>query len=292
MSLFSFVALIPAALMCIYIYLKDHKEKESPLLLTALFIAGGILFFATHFAQDGLFILTDKIFAPYYKPTMPGNFTFVSPFYKGLYTFSTNFIAVALLEEACKWAGLFFITRKNKNFNCLFDGIVYATFISFGFGAFENIYYAAQTGWDTIILRTAATLPAHLLYGVIMGFFYTMWNSYRIAKVTEKKLAERKTISVTKPFDSAIWLAISLVLPVIFNGIYETTVMGNGQKSFIYIPIILGVYAFCFMTIRRLSSKDNESDIFAINMLTKKYPQLIGTENDLNNLIDTEVDPR
>ena len=55
------------------------------------------------------------------------------------YAFMENTFGVALVEELSKWLVLMILVWRNNNFDYRYDGIVYATTASLGFGALENI---------------------------------------------------------------------------------------------------------------------------------------------------------
>ena len=69
----------------------------------------------------------------------------------------------------------------DKNFDEYMDGIVYASFIGLGFACVENIMYvfsasaeSFQTGIGTSITRALLSVPAHFLFGVVLGYFLSL----------------------------------------------------------------------------------------------------------------------
>ena len=79
------------------------------------------------------------------------------------------FILVGLVEEGSKWIILKSFTWKNKEFNYIYDAIVYAVFVSLGFAALENIIYVLNGGITTAITRTIFSIPGHTFFGVFMA---------------------------------------------------------------------------------------------------------------------------
>jgi RsiW-degrading membrane proteinase PrsW (M82 family) len=65
-----------------------------------------------------------------------------------MYQLIENYIVIAPSEEFSKY---FFLNRKTWNseeFNCLYDGIVYASCVSLGFALAENISYVIAYGFS------------------------------------------------------------------------------------------------------------------------------------------------
>ena len=65
--------------------------------------------------------------------------------------------------------------KKAKNI------IVYAVFSSLGFACIENILYVLSGGVGIAILRAILSVPGHMCFGVIMGYFLSQ------AKVNQVK---------------------------------------------------------------------------------------------------------
>jgi RsiW-degrading membrane proteinase PrsW (M82 family) len=56
------------------------------------------------------------------------------------------------------------------------DGIVYAAAVSLGFAAFENIgYLMSSEDWvSTGIMRALFSVPGHMFFGILMGYYYSL----------------------------------------------------------------------------------------------------------------------
>lgn len=155
MNLFSLLALAvaPGVAIGLYIYLKDKHERE-PLSLLLISFFYGVLSTAITLVVSfplNMFLAT--------KPH-----DVVGEFYNA-------FFKVALVEELSKFLFVRFVLFNNKNFNEPFDGIVYAVMVSMGFATLENIIYVYQFGVATGILRMFTAVPAHAIFGVLMGYF-------------------------------------------------------------------------------------------------------------------------
>ena len=84
-----------------------------------------------------------------------------------LYYVLLAFLVVAVSEEGAK---LFFLKKYSWHqpaFNYMFDGIVYAVFVSLGFAAFENVKYVFDFGLSVAFSRAFLAVPArddHAVY--------------------------------------------------------------------------------------------------------------------------------
>ena len=118
-------AVIPAIVLMITVYRSDRLEKESGSLLRGL-ISLGIL--ATLAA-----LLAERIGGWILDAVADENTV--------IYNVILYFVIVAYAEEGAKYTALWLRTWKSPEFNCQYDGVVYAVFVSMGFALWENISY-------------------------------------------------------------------------------------------------------------------------------------------------------
>lgn len=147
------LALSPGIAIGIYIYLKDHHEREPIGFLLMSFFYGALSTVIT------LLISWPLTASVSIDPNSISD------------QFLNAFFLVALVEEFSKFLFVRFILYNNKNFNEPFDGIVYALMVSMGFATLENVLYTFQYGVSTGILRMFTAVPAHATFGVLMGYF-------------------------------------------------------------------------------------------------------------------------
>lgn len=151
------IALAPVVFLFTYIYLRDEYERE-PLkyLLIAFFL--GVL------CAVPVVYLGDYVEAFTGLSMMEGEW-----FQILLYAF----VVVALTEELMKYLVLRWYIYPHDEFDEPFDGIMYGTAISLGFAAIENILYVftSDDGLGTGLLRMFSAVPAHAMFGVLMGYF-------------------------------------------------------------------------------------------------------------------------
>ena len=177
-------AIAPVAVVIWYIYRKDRKQPEPTKLLIKAFIYGilsallnlviVIPFEAiTEFVNDEVSNIGSAIFNAFFMAAIP--------------------------EEVAKLVMLWLLLRNNPYFDEHFDGIVYAVCIGMGFAAIENVLYLFDNyeSWISVgIARALFAVPGHFLYAVIMGFYYSLWQT----------------------------CALILVGPILAHGIYDSIV--------------------------------------------------------------------
>ena len=148
-----FIALAPAIVLMIYVWSKD-KSKEPFGMLVMLVILGALSCFPAGFLESPVI---DAIVSVFGKDNL-------------LSYFVQAFIGVALMEEGCKFLVMFFYTKNHKEFNGLFDGMIYAIFVSLGFAAFENVFYVFDFGSKVALSRAFTAIPGHMFNAVFMGY--------------------------------------------------------------------------------------------------------------------------
>ena len=80
-------------------------------------------------------------------------------------------VLAAVCEELPKWIAFLFIYRWNE-FDEPLDGVVYGVALALGFATVENILCVARDGLGTGLLRALFAVPAHALFGAVMGFYF------------------------------------------------------------------------------------------------------------------------
>jgi RsiW-degrading membrane proteinase PrsW (M82 family) len=176
-------AAFPVVVFLIIIYQKD-SEKEPKKLLIKCFVWGCIATVPVIFVELFLMIFSNFESA------------FLTSFYEA-------FVVAALVEEGFKFLVLYWIIWKHKEFDQYYDGIVYAVFVSLGFALIENIFYVIDLGLGVAVLRAILSVPAHGLFGVIMGYCFAH------ARFSTNNNEQRK------------WLRLALLAPILFHGLFD-----------------------------------------------------------------------
>lgn len=80
-------------------------------------------------------------------------------------------LVVGFTEELGKWLVTRFYSFRKSNFDELTDGLVYGASAGGGFAVFENIFYVMENGFETAVLRSVLSVPGHIFWGSISGFW-------------------------------------------------------------------------------------------------------------------------
>lgn len=270
-------ALLPAIALCIYIYTKDRAEKEPASLLLLLLLGGAAAVIPTALVENLLGRLLSQLFS-LFGASYGGSLYLTGGLYTS-YLLLHDFVGVALVEEGFKFLALYLITRRNRNFNSLFDGVIYAVFVSLGFAALENVGYALALGWQTVLARAVTAIPGHTCFGVLMGCFYTMWHLYAQAgRLEEAFIRQYMIYRRGTPFLSLAsnQLVLALVVPILVHGFYDFCLdMGSGLATMVFYAFLLGLYVFCFSRVRRFSRADQRDAATVPRLLLRRYPELL-----------------
>ncbi|KWW29747.1 MAG: uncharacterized protein AUK63_897 [bacterium P3] len=194
------LAVLPVAVLLVFIYRKDRYEREPLPLLMAAFGLGLVSVLPASLLEAGMSL---------FQPSDP----VAAAFFNG-------FCVAGLCEELTKLLLLSWLIWRSRYFDEYFDGIVYAVFLSLGFACSENVMYVF--GQDTFAasiatgsMRALLAVPAHFLFAVIMGYHFAL------AK-----------------FDiSRRWrhLFRALLYPLLLHGTYDTLLMLSSALGDIFI---------------------------------------------------------
>ena len=184
-------AVAPALVLAWHIYRRDKYQKEPVGQLLKAFIFGMISVALAAPLEMSLELLG---LTSSHSETWLGNIW-------------EAFFGVALVEEGCKLLMLWLVLRRNKYFDEMMDGVVYATMVGLGFAAAENIGYLFGNidSWSSIAIgRAVFSVPAHFMFAVAMGYYYSLSHFYWGNKGNKIKI---------------------LLYPVLLHGIYDSLLM-------------------------------------------------------------------
>ena len=136
-------AVIPAVFLMIKVFRSDRLERESPSLLMRLVVMGVL---SSLLALVEEWIL-EAVLGLLVRQTST------------LYNILLYFVVVAVSEESSKYLLLKRSTWRSPEFNCQYDGVVYAVFVSLGFALWENISYVMNYGFSTALVRAVTAMP-------------------------------------------------------------------------------------------------------------------------------------
>ena len=117
----------------------------------------------------------------------------------------TAFFVVALNEEVFKFVVLRSAAFPWRFFNEPLDGIVYAVMVAMGFATAENSFYAYHFGMNTVLLRAFTSVPAHLVFAIVAGYYTGLakFNSARRNRL--------------------LWLGLGMA--VLLHGVYDFLIL-------------------------------------------------------------------
>lgn len=218
-------AILPAAFLMVKVYKLDKLEKEPPQMLLSLVLLGVLASFVAMALESLGGAILSHLTAS-----------------NGAYELIFYFIVVALSEEGAKY---FFLRRRtwfSQSFNCTFDGIVYAVFVSLGFALAENIGYVMQYGFSTALIRAVTAIPGHACFGVFMGFWYSAAKRYDNFGYPEKS----RCASVS-----------SLLIPTLLHGAYDfiATRATTGYTVFFVVFVII-MFLIAYRLVNRMAAND------------------------------------
>ena len=211
------IAVAPVLIILFYIYLRDKYEKE-PLLIMALAVLAGCIIIIPVIYAERFISMGSMAFPGYWNAAY------------------TAFLEAALTEEVFKFLAFMLLIWGNRNFNEKFDGIVYAVFISLGFALVENLLYVFNQGFSVGVMRAGTAVPAHALFGVVMGY------QLGLAKLYPKERLWR--------------LMLALIWPIMLHGIYDFILMsGHELYILLFIPYLVFLWIFGFRRMKDLSDR-------------------------------------
>lgn len=267
------MAVIPAAALCVYIYKKDRTDKEPVSLLLKLFLLGALITVPTSIIEGITEPVIRGIFSAYGDVSSMPFIIYI--FYQFIY----NTFGIALVEEGMKWYVVTKTTKRNGNFNSLFDGVIYSVFVSLGFAALENIMYVFNSnsfadGFSIAFARFFTSVPGHMFFSVAMGYCYSMWHIFDLAKQCEAAYVSNGIVKQKGlPFDGENWLRRSIIYPTAIHGIWDFLCSERLPSLWLYVFIIF-LYIVGFYRIKKLSKADNYDRSIALGLTVKKYPEI------------------
>ena len=223
-------AVIPAVVLMVRIYALDRLEKEPFSLLAALLLLGVVSTALASLAEQ-VGDLALSFFLPEQHPAYP---------------FLLYFGIVAFSEEGFKYLLLKNRTWNSPHFNCQFDGVVYAAFVSLGFALWENIGYVLRYGFATALARAITAIPGHACFGVFMGVLYGVAKRQALAG---DEAGSRRSLHL------AVWI------PALLHGLYDyiATQQTDGL-SMIFVVFVVVLFFVAYRLAVSTARRDRYMD--------------------------------
>ncbi len=227
------IAIIPAVLIVLAMYLSDRHDREPLKLLIITFVLGALSVIPAIIVEEILLIF--NIF--------PGV----------LGAFYNAFIVAGFTEEFFKRLVVLKYPYKTKFFNEKLDGIVYCVFATMGFATVENIIYVVYRYTNNPFIglyRGIFSVPAHAVFGITMGYYLSL------ARFDTN--LERKKINMRK----------SLYMPLLMHGMFDFILMAEiPQLTLLFVPYTIFLWV---LNQRKLSNFLYDSKHRVINIKRKE----------------------
>jgi protease PrsW len=147
------IAVIPAILVCFYIFgLKKYENQVKN--LSFAFFLGVLLIFPT--SRVSAFV--KNIFSEWL-------------YGENIQKLGVCIFSIGMVEEFFKMLLVLIFFYSKKYFKSIDDGIVFTLMTALGFATAENLLYASSFGFETAIWRIFSALPLHIFLSIILGFF-------------------------------------------------------------------------------------------------------------------------
>ena len=219
-------AVVPAVWLLVKVYNEDRLEPESTTLLVRLVLSG---IFSTVLAMVGERI-GSYIMAMFFSEQSL------------IYNLVFYFIVVGVSEEGAKYLLLRYRTWQSPEFNCTFDGVVYAVFVSLGFALWENIGYVLSYGLGTALVRAITAIPGHACFGVFMGVWYG----------AAKRSELYGNIAL-----SAVQRKMALIIPILLHGCYDfIATVDNSAYSMVFIVFVAAMFLAAYRAVKKAAGND------------------------------------
>lgn len=227
-------ALVPAAFLMVQVYRLDRIEKEPAGLLLKLALFGALSGLAAGAIEGALTRVLDV--------TLGGS---------TLRLVLENFLAVALVEEACKrWVVLKF-AWNHPAFDYRFDAVVYCVFSVLGFAALENILYVAEYGFAVAVSRALLSVPGHCFFAVYMGIYLGQ------AKMAERAM-QRYYIELPDETPGQ-YLRASLLVPTLLHGFWDFSLsVGGWLMTILFYLFVLAFFIDAYRKLRFAAGSDEQ----------------------------------
>lgn len=220
------VALAPSIAIAIYIYQKDRYDREPLTLLLKLFIYGALTVIPVYFIE--------KIFSS------------INVFTGILYSAYIAFIVAGFTEEYFKRLVVIKLACRDRNYNEKLDGIVYSVFSALGFATIENLMYILTEPGNylyTGLSRGIFAVPAHMLFGVTMGYYLSL-----------SKFSKNEQ-------EAKVNLGKSLYVPILLHGSYDFILMsGFEYLMIIFIAFVLYLWRINLIKLNEYVKESKEGN--------------------------------
>ncbi len=131
-----------------------------------------------------------------------------------------GFVMAGLLEKAGAVIAIYVLLRRFPGYT-VSEGIITAMFFGLGFSCVENFFYALETNSTIIYIRMIFSVPLHIttcgIAGCYLGIAKLSWSPAKRFRYRLK----------------------SLIIPLLFHGMFDAALMKGEVYSYIAAPILI-----------------------------------------------------
>lgn len=203
------LALIPVAVLVIFLLVMDRHDREPIRLLSKVFLFGMLSSIPILIIE--MLLVRFNVFAGL------------------LGIIFQSFIVAGLTEEFIKRLVVMKTAFNHPAFNEKMDGIIYCAFAALGFAAVENVMYLISYFQDVpsvALYRAIFSVPGHMLFAVTMGYYLAL-----------SKYAQ-------SPGMSQNYYKKSLLYPVLLHGTFNTILSLNIPILLVFVPFIIFLWIY------------------------------------------------
>ncbi len=273
------ISLIPSIGICIFVYFRDKKEKEPLWLLCSLFAVSAAVYVPVYYLGNKLIngLIGAAFKGSRYFDARQG-VVWRDSVSQNVHNVLCAVIGVALLEELARWLILYFFTGKSRHFNCTFDGVVYSIMVSMGALVARNVRFAFETTWDQFLLRFVHSFPWYLLFGIVMGVFYSYWHASKRANKRENELIAEGKLNKDKLKYPAGKLILSIAVPVILHAAYtfvaEQLKYSSRTMNIVFYAVAAAMMIVSVLLVILLSKRDTTERAAIEQIIEKEHGDL------------------
>ena len=252
------LTILPSVLIFSLILYSDRKSKE-PLLLILICIFSGAFTICFSLIVDKLLLKYNLVIGNQIASIQGYNLFRVFIF--------------ATVEETCKMLVLLLFLYRNRNYDDIFDGFVYASIIALSFSLVETILYVLKENSfsdmsSLALLRNFTSIPLHVVCGIVMGYFISLC---KFAKVKRKKIRNIILAIITPIF-------IHTIYNLFFEISYVASSADDNSKSI--LVIILFVLSIYFVGIVFILKTNLLNKIYVSNGVYPRRKNYLMTKNE------------
>lgn len=209
------LSIVPG-LVYVSIYYNMDKHRKEPLgVILRAFFWGSFLVLPIGLFQS---LFPDEIFMSFFPLTL-----------------AYMVLLIGFTEELGKWLVIRYYAFRETAFDEVTDGLVYGACTAGGFAVFENIFYVFDHGFETGILRSILSVPGHIFWGAISGYWLAMYKFAGTNRIT------------------ALWKGLGVA--ILSHGLFNTCL--SFDFTIVFAPVIVIVNG---ITVRRYFRQAMEHD--------------------------------